>query len=393
LYPQIIGFNVRPLWDAAIPLESFMGEQLVTSFRGYLQNATDEMTRLSQNCTDTDGRSCTEAGGKCVTDLDRDNNGTYVFWCRKEARSIAPAPLYEDSYEFNVYLISLHNNNDDDMDGVFTRIYPWPHPGVPANAKTYYAKVDYGRALKPYTISQLGDSPVRYRIDQMMDHDNCQDCNLNWATRCHEVSDCDGCARKSSSCSYSRKARPEHNVGLSVVVCPQSTIYTNSTRNPCYRIFWKVNTKIKCSTGARALYSLSMYFDRRSRVPLNVTLIDGYERWIDILPEDRENPFYFYSDGGPSTLDPTKYNWTYTRDELQEDLDHPDTVFEERVADWGGKVWEIRDRKNLAPTPVPTHAPSLAPTPSPSAFRGIVSDRKGIRGLSRLSTYRFDYLA
>lgn len=378
-----------------------MDDLLVKNFRNHLRNATDEMTRLSKNCKDSDGRSCTEAGGQCVTDLDRSENGTYTFWCRKNATSITPLPPYEDAYEYDVYLMNLRTgeNNDRYLNGHSTRIYEWSYPGLPKGETSFHevqAKTEFGSKLSPIHIRVNGDRPVRYRIDQMLDHDECRQCNVNLLTRCHKRDSCSDCAH--DHCNTGRHNRRTHFVGLSVVVCPTPVQNVSRPARPdCYRIFYQVHQWLMCSTGARPIYSLVMHFDKRSPVPLNVTYVPGYEDWEKYWDGNKQYRLFIDKYGGPETLNRTLHDWTYSQDELAEDLRNPDGVFwksqkdcmnvrdptlipsycdtvNDRYEDM--TRWYIRNPKPVIPQP--TSVPTLAPTqtPAPTAFRGSVSAGK-----------------
>jgi hypothetical protein len=67
IIPQIIGYNLRPLWDPALPLEYFLGQNLSTNFREYLFNATVTYEDMANNCLDAAGQNCTANNGTCIT--------------------------------------------------------------------------------------------------------------------------------------------------------------------------------------------------------------------------------------------------------------------------------------------------------------------------------------
>ena len=67
IIPQIVGFNLRPLWDTALPFEYFMNESLATNFRAYIFNATRTYVEMANNCFNEAGQNCTANGGTCIT--------------------------------------------------------------------------------------------------------------------------------------------------------------------------------------------------------------------------------------------------------------------------------------------------------------------------------------
>ena len=67
IIPQVIGFNLRPLWDSAIPYEYFMSQNLSNNFREYLFNSTNTFLDMANNCLDAAGQNCTANNGTCVT--------------------------------------------------------------------------------------------------------------------------------------------------------------------------------------------------------------------------------------------------------------------------------------------------------------------------------------
>lgn len=67
IIPQIIGFNLRPLWDPAIPYEYFMNQNLSNNFREYLFNSTNTFLDMANNCLDAAGQNCTANNGTCIT--------------------------------------------------------------------------------------------------------------------------------------------------------------------------------------------------------------------------------------------------------------------------------------------------------------------------------------
>lgn len=67
IVPQIIVYNIRPLWDIAIPYEYFMSQSLSNRFREYLANTTLTFLQMMNNCTDANGESCVANNGTCIT--------------------------------------------------------------------------------------------------------------------------------------------------------------------------------------------------------------------------------------------------------------------------------------------------------------------------------------
>lgn len=65
----MVGFNLRPLWDAAIPIESFLGDELAQNFRSYLERATQDGQERARSCLEENGQNCTELGGVCVSGM------------------------------------------------------------------------------------------------------------------------------------------------------------------------------------------------------------------------------------------------------------------------------------------------------------------------------------
>lgn len=77
---QIVGFNIRPLWDTAIPIELFLDNTTAANFRNYLANATATQLEIASSCLDSNGQNCTANNGTCVTNLNQ-QNGTYAVTC------------------------------------------------------------------------------------------------------------------------------------------------------------------------------------------------------------------------------------------------------------------------------------------------------------------------
>lgn len=339
---QIVGFNLRSLSDEEIPLHLFMGETRAQNFRAYLRNATNEMLRLGQNCTDTDGTACSIARGICVTDLEKNNNGTYSFWCRKPEKAIADPDAVKESYDFNIWLFNWRENKDY----VKTHIYRWPYPGAKEMFKEVHANTETIK-LEPVVIKNVGSRPTRFRIDQTLYDPDCNSCYANNSVKCGGINE-----------ANPRYDRSRHTVGLSVVVCPilRNSINGDVLNGMCSRIFHAAHNGIVCATEARTLYSLDFYLDQYNPVPLNVTYTSGYARWIADNPGMVSGNIY----GGSETTNSSKHRWPYPASEVDQDRRFGSN------GPWislGSNNWRIRnpvevDGSTGYPTPVPTGAPT-----------------------------------
>lgn len=164
IIPQVIGFNLRPLWDTAIPYEYFMNQNLSNNFREYLFNATATYLDMANNCLNAAGQNCTANNGTCLTvrtqggkvgcicavvnakrtlrptramsaypsiqNLNDQVNGTYAFTCVNNTASDIDTPATNTSYSFSIYLFNQIYSSDDDgyKDDIYTELYYWPYP-------------------------------------------------------------------------------------------------------------------------------------------------------------------------------------------------------------------------------------------------------------------------
>ena len=164
IIPQVIGFNLRPLWDPAIPYEYFMNQNLSNNFREYLFNATTTYLDMANNCLNAAGQNCTANNGTCITvrtqggkvgyicavvnakctlrptramsaypsiqNLNEQVNGTYAFTCVNNTASDIDTSATNTSYSFSIYLFNQIYSSDDDeyKDDIYTELYYWPYP-------------------------------------------------------------------------------------------------------------------------------------------------------------------------------------------------------------------------------------------------------------------------
>lgn len=209
ILPQIIGFNIRPLWDPAFPLEYFMDPNTTDNFRAYIANATASYLYMANNCLDAQGQNCTANNGSCITDLTVQDNGTYAFDCvYYSGYNVSDSLTTNQTFTFQIYLINNFVNDDDNYENyVQTKLYSWdyPNPNV-----LYEIKPSDSPTGKGSFFFSPGDSYQTIRVEQWVDKNQPIGRNIDQA--------------------------------LTIVVCPvnlsPASVSSTIPNSMCYRPFW-----------------------------------------------------------------------------------------------------------------------------------------------------------
>jgi hypothetical protein len=151
---QIIGYNLRPLWDPAIPLEYFLNSTEASNFRNYIENAT--VTTLLEDCLDSMGQNCTANGGVCVPNL-ASIHGNYSYNCVPLQSTSSPSGNI--TYKFAIYLqITVVSSGVQAESSLFDWNYPNNEPLL-----TLSTKNNLQQGLTPY-IAEVGGTYQQYQV-------------------------------------------------------------------------------------------------------------------------------------------------------------------------------------------------------------------------------------
>lgn len=339
IIPQIIGFNIRPLWDPALPLEYFMSQNLSTNFREYLLNATLTFEDMANNCLNAAGQNCTANNGTCITvrtkkwvqsvgycvfgcgeccrrkspgatecratptvllsiflliqNLNEQVDGTYAFTCvNNTVPNSSPQPD-NVTYSFKIYLIpQIYQSTDDSYkNDITSSLYYYPYPTTQFLLQEVNANDDLSSTypvrtcirwsacgLASFSLASHGRSKYKW--------------GLTRSAACHPPQRLQAAVSPGDAPATYRvvqSSTSKNNIQniLRIVVCPlyegPQTLANTVPDSTCYSAFY---IKFNKENAEGTLFAVEFQLDQSYPEPFNIQ-------------------YYSYNAGNPSTFDAT----------------------------------------------------------------------------------------